>query len=894
MKDMFETLCKTKKVPDLEFFINRRDFPIIKKDGTEPYNHIYNSENHKLVSHNYNKYSPILSMTTTDKHSDIPIPTGDDWSRISFRENKFFPKHCRDYSDEFKYEWSAKKSVAVFRGSSTGSGVDINTNMRLKLAYLSYTHNLKNSKNPKNIILNAGITKFNLRPRKIMGEKYLKTIDVKKIGIKLVKPLTPNEQSKYKYIINVPGHVSAFRLSLELSMGCCILLVGSKYKLWFTGMLKPYVHYVPVKEDLSDLISQIEWCRKNDDKCEKMAQESSFFYTKYLLKDGILDYLQKLVIDLKKSTGLYFYSSKSLFELQLEREIKIIIKNQKIHPKYREEKYTTLVDKINIINNKRIYGLLKGLRWIVNIKKGVEVYKNNSQIIYENCTRTVCVKKSTLLNYQISIKKSKTKENENTHEIFVGIKCINKLLKYIPNFSYMFGYYDETNTEEKASVIMEYIEGKTLCEWIKTEFNMKEFLFILIQICLALELAQKFYGFVHWDLAPWNIIIHRTREYKTIDYMLNTRDIFKIKTNIIPVIIDYGKSHVIYKNYHYGYIHMYKTSTIQDVISLLLNSLYDISLNSRLTGYNINEIILLSNFLTGNKYMKKIYKTGKMGMGGLRYLYGKEKKYSQLINSNKHELEQMKPINLILYIKKNFNYTFNFKQISNPILNFVDNSIQELDYIFAQTKEEQIKSYTDVFQRFLNCTVPKITNIILAYHMLQILYTNLSFTFEKANTDRIRLKELYDQSIKKLEKYYTDLIGIECKNDETIKRKECWEYKECKYTLDTFTYPDKIKKLIKEYESYNVYDLSEYIRIVEFVMVDNGKFKLCKKHRAYYSKNFNYKYTLNMKIQKTNIKTLVKSSYMLYKNNTKELIKGCDLENEKYKNLVKYLKQMKI
>ncbi len=42
-----------------------------------------------------------------------------------------------------------------------------------------------------------------------------------------VSPLTPEEQSKYKYIINIDGHVSAFRLSLEMSMGCCILLVKS-------------------------------------------------------------------------------------------------------------------------------------------------------------------------------------------------------------------------------------------------------------------------------------------------------------------------------------------------------------------------------------------------------------------------------------------------------------------------------------------------------------------------------------------------------------------------------------------------------------------------------------------------------------------------------------------
>ncbi len=67
---------------------------------------------------------------------------------------------------------------------------------------------------------------WNLRPRKILNEKYLQTINIEKEAPK-VSPLTPEEQSKYKYIINIDGHVSAFRLSLEMSMGCCILLVKS-------------------------------------------------------------------------------------------------------------------------------------------------------------------------------------------------------------------------------------------------------------------------------------------------------------------------------------------------------------------------------------------------------------------------------------------------------------------------------------------------------------------------------------------------------------------------------------------------------------------------------------------------------------------------------------------
>ena len=67
-----------------------------------------------------------------------------------------------------------------------------------------------------------------------------------------------NEKLKYKYILNIDGHITAFRLGHELQMNSVILLTESHYYIWFMSDLIPYVHYVPIKCDLSDLIEQIE------------------------------------------------------------------------------------------------------------------------------------------------------------------------------------------------------------------------------------------------------------------------------------------------------------------------------------------------------------------------------------------------------------------------------------------------------------------------------------------------------------------------------------------------------------------------------------------------------------------------------------------------------------
>lgn len=98
--DMFRTLCEEREVPDIEFFVNRRDYPQMKVDDTEPYNHIWGNKHHPLVSHRYDKYAPILSGSSSKMYADIPFPTYEDWARAAYQKTgKVFPNACREYPD---------------------------------------------------------------------------------------------------------------------------------------------------------------------------------------------------------------------------------------------------------------------------------------------------------------------------------------------------------------------------------------------------------------------------------------------------------------------------------------------------------------------------------------------------------------------------------------------------------------------------------------------------------------------------------------------------------------------------------------------------------------------------------------------------------------------------
>lgn len=294
-EDFLVELCKNRELPDCIFFLNLRDHPMLNFDLKYSYTSIID----KKLDDEYifEKYAPILSPGGSVKTADICICTQDDWLRVS---KKIYPDDCKNnYLNEIKQvKWDEKINKAVFRGSATGCGINEDDNIRIKAKKMS-------EKYPE--YLDVGLTSFNRKLKKKLN-KPLKIIDIK---LNKDNFMTLEEKAQYKYILNLDGHVSAFRLGHELSFGSVLLIPKSMYYLWFSHLLKPFVHYVPVKEDLSDLIEQIKWCINNDTECKKIAKNAIEFYNKYLSKNGVFDYTQKVLNDISlKSLNMPKYNEK--------------------------------------------------------------------------------------------------------------------------------------------------------------------------------------------------------------------------------------------------------------------------------------------------------------------------------------------------------------------------------------------------------------------------------------------------------------------------------------------------------------------------------------------------------------------------------------------------------
>ena len=682
LSDMFTALCMERDIPDIELFVNKRDFPLLKTNDTEPYENLFGTKFQKLMSHSYDQYSPILSGSIAGAFADILVPTHEDWARAKYQAlGVTLPTSYREYPKIVeKVPWSAKKEIAVFRGSSTGAGVTAKTNQRLRALELS-------SKYPKH--LDAGITKWNTRIRKHASSKFLETIV--RTNYPKVAPMTLQEQTDaYKYILTLEGHVAAYRLSYELSSNSLVLLAGSRWKLWFSHFLKPNVHYIPVKEDLSDLIEKIEWCRNNDDRCRKIVENANRFYDEYLGTKGILDFLQRTLIDLAMNIGGYSWLP-NLVNLSIAEEAALLFTPEK-------DSIQGLPYAHQVANGPRCIGKLVATDKVLK-KTGTLDYVRN--IVTGKHCKVDCMKTNGFLVAKKTVS-SVSKQNRQIHEAYIGRNAINKILRECPNFAYV---YEPKRTETSTETFMEFISGPLLSQWIGSElYNEKDLINIMCSVNLALAVAQTQCGFVHHDLTPSNIIIQTTSSPVTFDYNTGGSPPLRYTSRIVPVIIDYGKSRAVVYEQKYGlvdrgYINLYRSRTKSlDTLTLIYTTI-DVLVKEKRA---VPKIILdLQKYFSLPRILKDIV---------------------TFVNSS--EASHINPLTFINYISPHVQLEVvkpgEFKQKMNRGNAFIEEMLMKHGDTKLAVKEAVSRLYRQAVLSSDNTVVTEIINTLAAPHLLAL------------------------------------------------------------------------------------------------------------------------------------------------------------------------------
>jgi hypothetical protein len=189
--------------------------------------------------------------------------------------------------------WDQRKPMGIWRGGTTQGNWEI-SNLKQKIRYnlCKFSQEHPDLVDAKLIALGQTtddqLEKF-LTQEDIYGRQYW---------------MSEYDMLNYKYLIVIDGNSNPDRFPKFLESGS---LVFRSYPIrgaeTFTFRVKPWVHFIPFKEDYSDLAERIQWARDHDDEAQiivKQAKEYITSVTTAFLHDDAVEYSAVLLSRLSK------------------------------------------------------------------------------------------------------------------------------------------------------------------------------------------------------------------------------------------------------------------------------------------------------------------------------------------------------------------------------------------------------------------------------------------------------------------------------------------------------------------------------------------------------------------------------------------------------------------
>ena len=185
------------------------------------------------------------------------------------------------------HPWESKWYKGFFRGGSTGMiapDTEFCSNDRVRAVVFS-------SKYPD--LLDAD---FNT----IYHESIMNLIAMLP-NKKITEPTLPlNDWLSYKYLLDIDGNCSTFMRCRSILISNSVLLKVSSSPIsnwvqWYYKCLIPYVNYVPIRNDLSDLVEIFGWLRAHDQEAHEIAMNGQTLGLEIFSKESIESYVVHLL-----------------------------------------------------------------------------------------------------------------------------------------------------------------------------------------------------------------------------------------------------------------------------------------------------------------------------------------------------------------------------------------------------------------------------------------------------------------------------------------------------------------------------------------------------------------------------------------------------------------------
>ncbi|XP_031708241.1 protein O-glucosyltransferase 1 [Anarrhichthys ocellatus] len=248
------------RLPDLEMVVNVRDYPQVP-GWVQP-------------------TLPVFSFSKTADYQDIMYPAWTFWEGGP-AVWPIYPTGLGRWDlmrDDLKksaaqWPWEKKESKGYFRGSRTSPERD-------PLILLSRdAPELVDAEYTKNQAWKS--------ERDTLGRPPAKEI-----------PLV--DHCKYKYLFNFRGVAASFRLKHLFLCGSLVFHVGDEWQEFFYPQLQPWVHYIPVKQDLSDVRELLQFVQENDAVAQEIATRGKEFILDHLRMRDVSCYWERLLTEFSR------------------------------------------------------------------------------------------------------------------------------------------------------------------------------------------------------------------------------------------------------------------------------------------------------------------------------------------------------------------------------------------------------------------------------------------------------------------------------------------------------------------------------------------------------------------------------------------------------------------
>lgn len=127
-------------------------------------------------------------------------------------------------------------------------------------------------------------------------EAYDTCVDQVFDGKKDIPYISLKDHTKYKYLIDIEGRGYSGRIKMLLFTKRLLFIQERQWKSYYHFELEPYKHFIPVKNDLSDLIQQIEFTEsQGENYYDNITQNAYNFAVENLRYEKAVARIKKLI-----------------------------------------------------------------------------------------------------------------------------------------------------------------------------------------------------------------------------------------------------------------------------------------------------------------------------------------------------------------------------------------------------------------------------------------------------------------------------------------------------------------------------------------------------------------------------------------------------------------------